>query len=216
MSIKINAQSRATIGKNAARRARRDGMVPVVLYGPEVGNVLLSVDKKDLYSVLKSEAGENTIFNVAFDKTSTDVMIKDLQWDPVSDKMLHADLIQIVKGKKMRLQVPVVLTGEAVGVKNEGGFVDFVTREVEIECLPKDIPESLEVDISQLHLNQSIKIESVIPPKGVSFTEEAGTLIALVQAPTKEEEVAVEEEIEPIEGEEEPEVIAKEKAEESE
>jgi len=215
MTIKINAQSRATIGKNAARRARRDGMVPVVLYGPEVGNVLLSVDKKDLYSVLKSEAGENTIFNVAFDKTSTDVMIKDLQWDPVSDKMLHADLIQIVKGKKMRLQVPVVLTGEAVGVKNEGGFVDFVTREVEIECLPKDIPESLEVDISMLHLNQSIKIESVTPPKGVSFTEEAGTLIALIQAPIKEEVVA-EEEIEPIEGEEEPEVIAKEKTEESE
>lgn len=215
MTIKINAQSRATIGKNAARRARREGLVPVVLYGPEVGNVLLSVDKKDLYSILKSEAGENTIFNVVYDKTSTDVMIKDLQWDPVSDKMLHADLIEIVKGKKMRLRVPVVLTGEAVGVKNEGGFVDFVTREVEIECLPKDIPESLEVDISMLHLNQSIKIESVTPPQGVSFAEDAGTLIALIQAPIKEE-VAVEEEIEPIEGEEEPEVIAKEKEEESE
>jgi len=214
MTIKINTEPRTSGGKNAARRLRRDGKVPVVLYGPEVGNVLLSVDKKDLYAVLKSEAGENTIFKVDFEKKTTDAMIKDLQWDPVSDKMLHADFIQIVMGKKMRLQVPVVLIGEAVGVKNEGGFIDFVTREVEIECLPKDIPENLEVDISELHLNQSVKIDSVIPPPGVTFAEETGTLIAMIQAPTKEE-VVVEEELEPVEGEE-PEVITKEKEEEAE
>jgi len=215
MTIKINTEPRTTGGKNAARRLRRDGKVPVVLYGQEVGNVLLSVDKKDLYAVLKSEAGENTIFKVDFEKKTTDAMIKDLQWDPVSDKMLHADFIQIVMGKKMRLQVPVVLIGEAIGVKNEGGFIDFVTREVEIECLPKDIPENLEVDISELHLNQSVTINAVTPPVGVIFAEEAGTLIAMIQAPTKEEEVKEEEELEPVEGEE-PEVITKEKEEETE
>lgn len=213
MTIKINAEARVTGGKNAARRLRQVGRVPVVLYGPEVGNVLLSVDKKDLYAVLKSEAGENTIFKVAFDKKTKDAMIKDLQWDPVSDKMLHADFIQIAMDKMIRIQVPVVLIGEAVGVKNEGGFVDFVTREVELECLPKDIPESIEVDISGLHLNQSIKIEAVSIPEGVTFAEEAGTVIALIQAPTKEE-APVEEELEPTE--EEPEVIKKEKEEEAE
>ena len=119
--------------------------------------------------------------------------------------------------KEIRVEVPVVLVGEAVGVKTEGGFVDFVLREIEIECLPKDIPEHIDVDISELHLHQSIKVEDLTPSPGVTFISDPDSSIAMIQAQAKEElvvEEELEEEAEVIAGEEEPEVIKKEKPEE--
>lgn len=216
MSLEINAQRREVFGKNAARRIRQEGMVPAILYGPQTDAVALILAKKDIFSILKSESGENTLFKVAVDSEIRDAMIKDYQTDPVSDELIHVDLIQIVMDKAIQVAVPVALVGEAVGVKTEGGFVDFVSREIEIECLPRDIPEQILVDISALHLHQSLKVEDITAPEGTVFADDPEMVVVMIQAPTKEEEIVVEEEEEVMAEEEEPEVIKKEKEEERE
>lgn len=214
MSLTIKAEKRDAQGKNAARRIRREGGLPAILYGSEAQNVPLTLDKKDIFAILKSDTGENTIFRVAVGTEKPEVMIKDYQQDVVTDEILHVDLLRIAMDKEIRVAVPIVLSGEAIGVKNEGGFVDFSTRELEIECLPKDIPENIDVDISELHLNQSLKVEDVATIEGVKIISDPQAVVVLIQAPSVEE---VEEEIpeeEEIMGEEEqPEVIKKEKAE---
>lgn len=217
MEIKIKGEMRESFGKNAARRLRREGKVPANLYGTEAKNVALALDKKDIFQILRSESGENTIFKVSYDSKTRDVMIKEVQINPANDELLHVDLILISMDKEIRVMVPFVLIGEAVGVKAEGGFVDFVTREAEIECLPRAIPENIEVDISGLHLHQSVKVEDVPPPEGAKWLSEPETVIAMIHAQAKEEVVVegVEEE-EIISEEEEPEVIKKEKLEEEE
>ncbi len=218
MSITVKAERREKRGKNSSRQIRREGKVPAILYGPNIDTVCLTMNKKDLFDILKLETGENTIFKVSFDSDKRDVMIKDLQVGPVSDEILHVDLIQIAMDKEIQVSVPILPTGDPVGVKNEGGFIDLITREVEIECLPKDIPDHIEVDISSLHLNQSIKVEDIVLPDRVKMISDPNTVLAIIEAPTKEEiveEVAPEEE-EVISEEEEPEVIRKEKEKEEE
>jgi large subunit ribosomal protein L25 len=218
MGIKIKGEIREFFGKNASRRLRREGLVPANLYGTETENVSLILDKKDIFEILRSEAGENTIFKISYNSKTLDVMIKEVQTNPANDELLHVDLILIAMDKEIRVTVPFILIGEAVGVKTEGGFVDFVTREIEIECLPKAIPEHIEVDISDLHLHQSIKVEDISLPQGAKWISDPETVIAMIHAQAKEEEVVEEEEIEEeiiAEGEE-PEVIKKEKPEEEE
>jgi large subunit ribosomal protein L25 len=218
MEIKIKGEIREIFGKNASRRLRREGRLPANLYGTQAENVSLILDKKDIFQILRSEAGENTIFKVSYNSKTQDVMIKEVQTNPVSDELLHVDLILIAMDKEIRVTVPFVLTGEAVGVKAEGGFVDFVTREIELECLPKAIPEHIEVDISDLHLHQSVKVEELSLPEGAKWVSDPETVIAMIHAQAKEEVVVAEEEEEEeiiTEGEE-PEVIKKEKSGEEE
>ena len=213
MSVTIKAEKRDVFGKNAARRLRRDGRIPAVLYGEGAASVPLTLVKKDVFAILKSESGENTIFKVAFDERLQDAMFKDLQVEPSTDELVHADLIQISMDKALRVAVPFLLQGEPVGVKTEGGFVDFMTREVEIECLPKDIPENIKVDISGLHLHQSLKIAEVAAPAGVKFVTDPATVIAVIGVPHKEEEVVKPvEEVAAAAEPTEPEVIKKERA----
>jgi len=209
----VKAEARESVGKNAARRIRSEGRVPAILYGPKTKNIPLVLSKQDIFSILKSERGENTIFKVAFDSKKKNVMIKDYQLDVISDELLHVDLIEIAMREVIEVTVQIVLTGEAVGVKSEGGFVDFQNREVEIKCLPKDIPDQIKVDISDLHLNQSIKIEDLEPPENVEFITDPKTVIAHVMLPEEEEieEEEIEEEL--IAEGEEPEVIGEEKEE---
>jgi len=190
------------------------GKIPAILYGPGVENVPLALSKRAIFDILKTETGENTIFQVAFEKDKLEVMIKDYQQDVTTDELLHVDLFRISMDQEILVSVPIVLTGDAVGVKAEGGFVESATREVEVECLPKDIPESIEVDISALHLNQSLKIEDLAPVERVKVMSDPQAMIVLIKAPSVEEvaeEVPEEEEI-MAEGEQ-PEVIKKEKAE---
>lgn len=213
MSFKIKAEKREIFGKNASRRLRREGMIPAILYGADAINVPLTLKKQDVFMILRSDTGENTVFQVSFDSERRDVMIKELQSDPVTDEILHADFVHIAMDKAIRVSVPVVSVGEAVGVKTEGGFVDFITREVEIECLPKDIPEHIEIDISGLHLRQSLKARDITLPEGVKLITSSDTILVLIEVPLKEEEIEVEEEEEVIAEEEEPEVIGKEKLE---
>jgi len=213
MSITIKAERRDVFGKNAARRLRKDGRLPAVLYGEGAASVPLTLVKKDVFAVLKSETGENTIFKVAFDERLQDAMFKGLQVEPSTDQLVHADLIRISMDKAIRVAVPFLLQGEPVGVKTEGGFVDFMTREVEIECLPKDIPENIKVDISALHLHQSLKIAEVAAPAGVKFVTDPATVIAVIGVPHKEEEVVKPfEEVAAAAEPTEPEVIKKERA----
>jgi large subunit ribosomal protein L25 len=216
MSFTIKANKRDVFGKNAARRLRTQGWIPAILYGEGTVNVPLTLTKKDIIDVLKSETGENTIFKVAYDSNEQDAMIKDIQVEPSSDKIIHADLILISMDKPIRVDVPIQLQGEPVGVKTEGGFVDFMTREVDIECLPRNIPDHIKIDISQLHLHQSLKISDITPPEGVKFMSDSTAVIVLIDVPHKEEEVAKPEEevvvVEPTE----PELIKKERPEKEE
>jgi large subunit ribosomal protein L25 len=213
MSFTISAEKRDVFGKNAARRLRKDGKIPAVLYGEGAASVPLTLVKKDVFAILKSESGENTIFKVTFDERIQDAMFKEIQVEPSTDELVHADLIQISMDKAIRVEVPFQLQGEPVGVKTEGGFVDFMTREVEIECLPRDIPEHIGVDIGGLHLHQSLKVADVAAPAGVKFVTDPATVVVVIGVPHKEEEVVkpVEEEVAAAEPAE-PEVIKKERA----
>ena len=212
MTITIKAEKREGFGKNECRRLRKKGLVPAILYGEAVENVPLVLDKKDIVQILKSDTGENTIFKVAFASQVRDAMIKEMDMDPVDDTLLHLDLIQIAMDKAIRITVPIVHTGDPIGVKTEGGFIDFVTRTVDIECLPKDIPDSLQIDISGLHMHQSFKAESLALPPGVKLLSEPGTVLVLISVPHKEEEFPGEKPEEAVEEAKEPEVIKKERA----
>ncbi|MCD6516740.1 MAG: 50S ribosomal protein L25 [Candidatus Aminicenantes bacterium] len=214
MEMTVKAEVRESVGKNAARRLRREGKLPAILYGSKTKNISLVLSKQDMFSILKSGRGENTIFKVAFDSKKKNVMIKDYQLDVITDELLHVDLIEIAMTESIEVTVQIVLTGEAVGVKSEGGFVDFVNREAQVRCLPRDIPDQIEVDISGLHLNQSLKLGDIQPPENVEFITDPKTVIAHIILP-EEEEIEVEEEIEEeliAEGEE-PEVIGEERGE---
>lgn len=211
MSINVKAEKRSATGKNAARRIREEGKVPAVLYGPKVSHVCLAIDKKDILRVVKT--GENTIFRVSCDSEKWNVMIKELQLDPINDTIYHVDLIQVAMDKLIRVFVPIHHLGEPVGVKSEGGMADWLIREVEIECLPKDIPEAITIDVRDLHVNQSLKVEDIVPPEGVKILSDPSAVVVVIEMPSVEEEVAAEEEEEIIGEEEEPEVIKKEKEE---
>ena len=215
MNLTIPSQPREAFGKNASYRIRRTGRIPAILYGEGHDSLPLVLAKKDVIQILKSELGLNTLFKVAFGAEERDVMIKDVQIDPVSDELLHADLIQIDMTKSIRVAVPVELVGEAVGVKTEGGFIDFMTRELSVECLPALIPEHFAVDVTALHLHQSVKAGDVAMPEGIKLITEPGVVIALVQMPAEEKAeaaaVVVEEGAEAAPAE--PELIKKERAE---
>jgi large subunit ribosomal protein L25 len=214
MSLVIATEKRDVFGKNASYRIRRTGSIPAILYGEGLESMPLVLTKKDVIKILKSDLGLNTLFKITFGAEERDVMIKDVQIDPVSDEVLHADLIQIDMTKAIRVAVPVELVGEAVGVKTEGGFIDFMTRELMVECLPALIPEHFAVDVTALHLHQSIKAADVAMPAGLKMITEPGVVIALVQMPAEEKAevaAAVEEGAEATPAE--PEVIKKERAE---
>lgn len=217
MPLTIKAEKRDVFGSNASGRLRRAGRVPAVLYGEKVETVPLTIEKLEILKIMRSETRENTLFRLAFDGQERDAMIKELQIDATNDHILHADLIQIAMDKPIRVTVPVVHSGEPIGVKTEGGFVDFTTRVVEVECLPKDIPESLGIEISGLHVHQSFKAQDIALPAGVKLISDPATVVLTVALPHQEQEAKGEkpEEVMAEEGKE-PEVIKKERAEKPE
>jgi large subunit ribosomal protein L25 len=163
MDATIQAEKRETRGKNEARRLRAAGRIPAVVYGVEKGKAVeISVDPKILSRILHSDSGANTLIALqGLDSGDTRVMVKDFQLDPIDHKMLHADFYQVAMDKTLTVTVPIVLKGEAKGVKQQGGIVDFVNREIEIEVLPGDIPEHIDVDVSELMLNQGIRVREL-------------------------------------------------------
>jgi large subunit ribosomal protein L25 len=166
MAATLHIEKREGRGKNEARRLRAGGRIPAVLYGAEKGKAVeIAVDPKALLRILHSESGVNTLIGLeGLSDSGRDarVMVKEYQLDPIDHKLLHADFYQIAMDKTITVTIPIVLKGEAKGVKQQGGIVDFVNREVQIEVLPGDIPENLTVDVTELMLNQGIRVRDLV------------------------------------------------------
>src|SRR5438105_6339255 len=160
--ITVAAEVRATRGKHEARRLRVRGFIPAVVYGAYKDSVSIGVSPKELTHILNSKTGHNTIFNLAIQGgESTPVMVVDEQRDPVKGNLLHADLKRIDLEKRIRVSVPVVTEGEAAGIKLQGGLLEIISRDVEIECLPDEIPEHFVIDVSSLMIGQSVRAGSI-------------------------------------------------------
>lgn len=177
--------------KNAARRVRVSGLIPAVVYGAGLEPIALTVDPKAVTKILHSESGHNTIFDLAItdsaegsaagaNGTTTKVMIVDWQNEPIKGKLLHIDMKRIAMNKLMQVSVPIVLVGVPVGVKTQDGVLEHVLREVEVECLPSDIPSHLDVDVSALELNQAIHVSDLPHSGKLKFLGEEDALIAHV------------------------------------
>jgi len=219
--IVISATNRADRGKNAARRLRRRGLVPGIVYGGKGENLAVAVDPKALHRVLRSEAGRNAILKLSIaDHGSTNAILKNWQVDPVKESFLHADFYRIAMDVAIRVTVPIHVVGEARGVKVDAGILELVIREIEVECLPGDIPERIAVDVSDLGINQSLRVSDVPIPAKVKVLQAADQVVVHVVA-VKEEEAAPAAAAPVAEGEAaapgaEPEVIKKGKKEEEE
>lgn len=179
--------------KNAARRVRVGGRIPAVVYGAGQASVAVTVDPRIITRILHSDSGHNTIFDLDLSGSATvKAMIVDWQHEPIKGALLHIDLKRIAMDKAMRVSVPIQLVGVPVGVKAQGGILEHVLREVEIECLPGDIPSHLDVDVSVLEIHQSIRVSDLPHSGSVKFLGDEAATVAHV-ALIKEEVVAVEE-----------------------
>ena len=194
MDATLDAKKRDGRGKNEARRLRASGQVPAVVYGarkegqlPE--GVPVAVDPKELLRILHSESGANTLINLKLDGRESRVMVRDYQLDPVTHQLLHADLYQLAMDRAIVVSVPIVVKGEPAGVKQQGGLLDFVTREIQVQCLPTDIPEHIDVDVSELMLHQSIRVKDLATDPKCKTVTDGETMLVHVVMP-KAEEVA--------------------------
>jgi large subunit ribosomal protein L25 len=216
MDATLQAEKRDGRGKNEARRLRAGGRIPAVVYGAEKGKAVeIAVDPKMLLRILHSESGVNTLIGLQLDGGASRVLVKEYQLDPVAHRLLHVDFYQVAMDKMLTVTVPILLKGEARGVKQQGGVVDFVNREIEIEVLPGDIPENITVDITELMLNQGVRVRDVMGTdaggNAVKWkaTSEPEMMIVHVVAPRAEEAPVVAEAAAAPVATSEPEVIKK-------
>ena len=221
MEAVLEATVRDSRGKNEARRTRADGKVPAVLYGiagsGKAESTAIAVEPKALTKILHSEAGANTLISLKLAGAGdTRVLVKDYQLDPITHQILHADFYRIAMDKVLRITVPIVAKGESPGVKQQGGILEYVHRQVEVECLPGDIPENVEVDASELMLNQGIRVRDIaVSPKWKALSD-ADMMLVHVIMPKAEEAAAPAEAAAAPAAAAEPEVIKKGKKEEAE
>lgn len=209
---KVQATLRVGRGKNDARRARRDGMVPITVYGGGAETVAAVAPLRDLAAILRSESGRNTIFTIEGDGIGTsEVMFHDRQIDPIKGRLIHADLTRLVKGQKIEVTVPLHLTGEPIGVKEKQGVLEQIVREIEIKCEPRDIPDAIDIDVSNLDVHDVLHVSDIQVAAGIEILTDAELVIATVGVVKEEVEAPA-----AIEGEEpaEPELIGKGKKEE--
>ncbi len=219
-TVALAAQSRTETGKGVARSLRRQALIPAVFYGPEVDPIPLILQSKDLEKLITTGAGENILIDLNIeDGKSTQshrAMIKEIQVDPVKQNILHVDLYAISMDKKISVEVPITLTGTAVGVSDEGGILQQVSRTLEISCLPDQIPEAFELEVTALAIGDSLHVSDLEIPEGVEVLAEDELTIASVVPPTKVEEIepeVLEEEEEGEEVDEEAEAETKEEGE---
>jgi large subunit ribosomal protein L25 len=195
MDATLEAVKRVGRGKNEANRLRAGGKIPAVFYGPGKGGkapegVAVAVDPKAVLRILHSDSGANTLTNLKLDGLEARVMVREYQLDPVTHHLLHADFYQLAMDKAIVVTVPIVVKGEAKGVKQQSGMLDFVTREIEVECLPTDIPENVTIDVSELMLHESIRVRDLpVDPKWKAISE-SDTMIVHIVMPKAEEEPA--------------------------
>lgn len=186
--IVMTVQRREPEGKGAAGRLRQEGRVPAVVYGGDRPPVPISVNEKDVKELLKQESGENTIFLLKLEGTKDErtAMIRELQVDPLTGRFVHIDFIRIVKGHKLTVDIPVELKGDSIGVRN-GGRVDFVTRELNVELLPREMFDHFSVDISKMQIGDSVTVADLADqlPENGRFLAEGDRVIVLVEPPRK-------------------------------
>ena len=213
--IIVEATIREDRGKNVARRIRRGGQIPAVLYGGKAEPLPVAVNAKQVTGILRSEAGHNTILTVKVaGHKEVKAMLKDWQVDPVRGQLLHVDLMRVAMDVRMHVKVPVHTFGEPQGVKLQGGIFEMVTREVEIECLPADIPDEVRVDVSELLIGKQLRAADLpFDPAKIKLVTDPQRVIAHVVALKKEEEVAPAEAVAVEAAPAEPEVIKKGKKE---
>jgi len=209
----IEVEERTSIGKNESRRLRHSGKIPAVLYGAGKRNFPVTVDPDHVEKILNSEAGANTLLDLKLKgpNTQRNAMIRDYQTDPVTGMVVHADFIRIEMDQKLQIHVPVRVAGMAPGVKEQDGVLEIVQRTLDVSCLPADIPEMIEIDISALNIGDQVRLADLKALDNVEFMQPADTVVVTVVMPR-----AIEEETPEVEeGEEgaEPEVIAKGKTE---
>ncbi|MGO9127082.1 MAG: 50S ribosomal protein L25 [Terriglobales bacterium] len=211
----LEGQPRTAGSKNDARRVRREGKVPGVLYGAGKQALSVSLDPRQISRILRSASGHNTIFELALDGSErTQAMIVDWQYEPVKGALLHIDLKRIAMDQKLQVRVPIMMKGEPAGVKQQGGILELVTREVEIECLPGDIPASIEADVSELVFGKVLRVSDLPHDPKWRFLSDANLPVAHITSVKEEaaptpEAVAAEAAAVPAE----PEVIKKGKQE---
>jgi large subunit ribosomal protein L25 len=192
MDTTLQAEKREGRGKNEARRLRAQGRIPAVVYGAAKNTAVeIAVDPKVLLRILHSESGVNTLIGLqGVDVGGGKVLVKEYQLDPIDHKLLHADFYAVAMDKALTVTVPVVLKGEPKGVKQQGGIVDFVNRELEVECLPGDIPEHIDVDVTELMLHQGIRVRDLPSDGKWKAISEPDMMIVHVVAPRAEEPTA--------------------------
>src|SRR5205809_448330 len=219
MDVTLEATSRDSLGKNEARRTRRDGRVPAVLYGGDGKEATpIAVEPRALLRILHSESGANTLISLKLaGGADARVLVKEYQLDPVTHQLLHADFYRVAMDRAIQVTIPVIVKGEPKGVKQQGGILEFIRREIEIECLPGDIPEHVEVDVSELMLHQGVRVRDLpVSPKWKALSEPEMMLVHVImpkaeEAPATAEAAAAATPATPAE----PEVIKKGKKEEA-
>jgi len=218
MNVVLEAISRDTFGKNEARRTRKAGRVPAVLYGGGRADTRpISVDPKSLLQILHSESGANTLISLKLSgEADTRVLVREYQLDPVTHQILHVDFYRVAMDRVLRVTIPVTVKGESKGVKQQGGILEFIRREIEVECLPSDIPEHVEIDVAELMLHQGVRVRDVATdPKWKAVSDPDMMLVHVIMPKAEavaEPEAAVAAPAVPAE----PEVIKKGKKEEAE
>jgi large subunit ribosomal protein L25 len=207
--IVVNAVSREAGTSNEARRLRREGKLPAVVYGGGQDSFAVTLEPRDLLKILKSDSGQNTVFEVKIgdEGAAETVMVFDYQVDPIRHQLTHADLVRISMDKAIEVSVQLVFTGVPKGVEMDGGVLDQAMREVTVECMPTDIPEGLVVDVSELEIGDSVRVEDIVVPSSVRVLVDEDTTLASVVPPVSEEDLEVAVEEVPFGEEVEPELV---------
>ena len=184
MSILVETQPRKELGKNASRRLRAQGLIPAVLYGRDTESVPLSVDPREIIKVLRSESGRNTIFQLSVGKKKRDVLIRDYQIHPTRDSLIHTDFQTIAMDQKMNFDVPIEVVGSSIGVQG-GGVLELILREISVNCLPADVPDNIQVDVSGLDINETLHISELqIDRDKIEVLNDPEIVVLLVAPPT--------------------------------
>ncbi len=211
--IVVSAEKRTETGKNVNRRLRVAGRIPGVVYGGKGEPTAIAVSPKEIGAVLRSASGENTLFDLDLGGSRRKVILKEYQVEPIKGRLLHADFYEVALDKTLEVMVHVEITGTPVGVKVQGGILDFVTRELEIECLPTDIPEKLALDVWDLELGKHFRVSDLKLSDKITVLTDPEVVIVHVVAPRAEEAAPAAEGAEAAAAGSEPEVIKKGKAE---
>jgi len=196
----IQAEARHEVSKKLNKALRRSKKIPAIIYGGREESLPIAISQDDMKRIFKSEKKENTLLSIQREKSSVDAMLKDIQNDPLTDQIVHVDFLRVDVNQPVTVNVPIHVAGDSYGVKNEDGFFEFVNREVRIQCLPAAIPKEIVIDITNLHVNQSIKYSDLKLAEGIRCISDPHLVICMVVGKGAEEAGPAAEAAEPAEG----------------